>query len=124
MPVVARPIAPTHQLPGAEFTSIATPSTGSLDTAVWEVRLEPGHAGAEHQLTRQEVFIVTSGVALATLAGEQQTVAPGDLLVVPANTPFALAAAGPEALVAYCCFPTDGQAFMAGGEPFTPPWAV
>lgn len=124
MPVLVRPSEPTHQLPGATFTSIATPSTGSQDTAVWEIRLLPGHAGAEHQLTRQEVFIVTSGVAQASIGGERYVVRAGDLLVVPAHTPFALEAAGDDPLVAYCCFPTDGQAFMAGGEPFTPPWAL
>ena len=61
MPVVARPSEPTHHLPGTAFTSIATPSTGSADIAVWEVRVDPGHAGVAHQLTRQEVFIVTAG---------------------------------------------------------------
>lgn len=124
MPVVVRPSEPTHHLPGATFTSLATPSTGSLDTAVWEVRIEPGHPGAEHQLTRQELFIVTSGAAHATIGGEEQVVRTGDLLIVPAETPFALEAAGDEPLVAYCCFPSDGKAFMAGAEPFTPPWAV
>ena len=38
------------------------------------------------------------------------------------RSPSALAATEP--LVAYCCFPTDGQAFLPGGEPFTPPWAL
>ena len=122
MAVVTRPSTPTHQLGSTSFTSIATPSTGSLDTSVWEVRVEPGTRGAEHQLTRQEVFIVTAGEAHVTLAGVPQTVRAGDLLVVPAQTPFSLGA-GDEPLVAYCCFPTDGQALLAGGEPFTPPWA-
>ena len=44
--------------------------------------------------------------------------------MVPADTDFALGAAGDEALTALCVLPAGGQARLAGMEPFTPPWAL
>ena len=124
MPVLPRPIAPTHEIPGASFTSLATPTTGSVDTAVWEVRLEPGHAGVPHELTRQEVFVITSGNGRASIAGVDHAVRAGDVVVVPSATQFRLESSVDEPLVALCCFPTDGKAVLGGTEPFTPPWAI
>ncbi len=123
MSVHPRPVEPTHHLPGAAFTSLATPTTGSSDTAVWEVRLTPGHSGVAHRLTRQEVFIVLSGKGTAHLAGTSIDLAAGDTLVVPAQTSFLLEAAGAEHFVALCCLPVGGQAIMGDLAPFTPPWA-
>ena len=123
MPVLPRPTSPTHQLPGAAFTSLATPSGGSVDTAVWEVRLQPGHPATPHRLTRQEVFVVLGGSGTATLDGAEHPLAAGDVIVVPVATDFSLAAAGHEDLVALCCLPVGGQAVISGGDPFTPPWA-
>jgi mannose-6-phosphate isomerase-like protein (cupin superfamily) len=48
---------------------------------------------------------------------------PGDAVVVPVDTPFAIAAVGDQPLRALCCMPVGGQAQLAEGEPFTPPWA-
>ena len=124
MSVLPRPSAPTHELPGAKFTSLATPSMGSADTAVWEVRLAPGHAPTPHHLTRQEVFIIISGTGHATLAGSDLPLAAGDALVVPPETRFAIEATGEDDLVALCCLPVGGQAVMGDAEPFTPPWAL
>jgi quercetin dioxygenase-like cupin family protein len=123
MPVRSRPTAPTHELPGAEFTSLATPLTGSSDTAVWEVRLAAGHPSTPHQLTRQEVFVVLFGVGTATIAGVADEVRAGSVIVVPAHTDFALEASDEADLVALCCLPVGGQGVISGGEPFTPPWA-
>lgn len=123
MPVLTAPAAPTHELAGARFTSLATPSRGSTDTCVWRVELDPGAPAVPHRLTREEIFVVLSGRASVRIGGEQREAATGDTIVVPPDTPFELAAAGPEPLRALCLLPVGGQARMADGEPFTPPWA-
>jgi len=123
MPVTTRPLAPTHQLPGASFTSLATPTSGSTDTAVWEVRLSPGHPAQPHQLTREEVFVVHEGRGTASLDGVPHPLAPGSVLVVPARTPFSISADGDADLVATCVLPVGGQAVIEGQDAFTPPWA-
>lgn len=124
MAVVSAPAEPTHHFGAAHFTSLATPTTGSLDTSVWLVEVEPGTPGNPHELTREEIFVVLSGRAAVELGGARQTAVAGDAIVVPPGVTFALAADGDEPLRALCCLPVGGQARLGGGEPFTPPWAL
>jgi mannose-6-phosphate isomerase-like protein (cupin superfamily) len=123
MAVLPAPVAPTHELGGARFTSLATPSRGSTDTSVWLVDIAPGTEGTPHQLTREEVFVVLGGRAEVRLGDTVSHADVGDAIVVPPGVPFALAPVGTEALRALCCLPVGGQGQLAGGEPFTPPWA-
>ena len=123
MTVIPAPSAPTHELGGARFTSLATPSRGSSDTSVWLVDIAPGTAGAPHRLTREEVFVVLSGRAEVHLGDEVSCAEAGDAIVVPPGIAFALAPVGDDVLRAICCLPVGGQAQLADGEPFTPPWA-
>src|SRR3954447_23618479 len=94
MAVLSAPPAPTHELGGARFTSLATPSRGSSDTSVWLVEIGPGTPATPHQLTREEVFVVLDGHAEVRLGGEVSLAAAGDAIVVPAGGPLALAPAG------------------------------
>jgi mannose-6-phosphate isomerase-like protein (cupin superfamily) len=123
MAVIPAPAAPTHELGGARFTSLATPSRGSTDTSVWLVEIAPGTEGAPHQLTREEVFVVLAGRAEVRLGDTVSQADVGDAIVVPPGVRFALAPIGQEVLRAVCCLPVGGQGQLADGEPFTPPWA-
>jgi len=58
------------------------------------------------------------------LDGTEHRVRAGDALVVPPGVDFSVAAAGDAPFRAVVCLPVGGQAQLAGGEPFTPPWAV
>lgn len=124
MPVLPAPTAPTHDIGGARFTSLATPTSGSTDTSVWLVEIDAGTPATPHELTREEVFVVLSGRAAVRIGDRDQEAAAGDAIVVPSGVPFALAPVGAEPLRALCCLPVGGQARLPGGEPFTPPWAV
>jgi quercetin dioxygenase-like cupin family protein len=123
MPVLVPPPAPTHELQGARFTSLATPSRGSTDTSVWQVEIDPGGLATQHTVTREEVFVVLDGTAFVRLGGAEHLAGPGAAIVVPSGVPFALAAAGDAPLRALCVLPVGGQAQLPGGDPFTPPWA-
>ncbi len=123
MPVLSAPSGPTHELPGARFTSLATPSRGSAETSVWLVELAPGSTGTPHQVTREEVFVVLEGRAEVHLDGVVSVAEPGDAIVVPPGAAFALAAGGTRSLRAVCCLPVGGQGMLADGVAFTPPWA-
>src|SRR5438128_12187497 len=98
MAVIPAPSGPTHELPGARFTSLATPSRGSTETSVWLVDLAPGTPGTPHRLTREEVFVVLAGEAEVRLGDTVSHAAVGDAIVVPPDTPFSLAAAGAHPL--------------------------
>jgi quercetin dioxygenase-like cupin family protein len=122
MPVIAAPETFTHQLPNARFSALATPSRGSRETSVWRVQLAASAETARHRLTREEVFVVLSGTVRVELAGEVSLARAGDAIVVPPDTDVMLAAVG-AAAEALCCLPVGGQASVAGGPLFTPPWA-
>src|SRR5215467_11734487 len=103
MPVLQGPSSPTHSVDGAHFTSLATPSRGAIDTAVWKVEILPGTPATPHSLTREEIFVVLSGTASVRLAGHEETATVGDAIVVPADVEFELANVGEERLELVCC---------------------
>ncbi|MEO7093097.1 MAG: cupin domain-containing protein, partial [Polyangiales bacterium] len=121
--VLRAPSSPTHSLPGARFTSLATPLRGSHDTSVWRVELAPGTPATVHQVTREEVFVMLSGRARVRLGDELREASAGDAIVVPRDTPFGIETLGDEAVHALCCMPVGGQARLADGTTFVPPWA-
>lgn len=123
MAVLTAPAAPTHDLGGALFTSLATPSRGATDTSVWKVEILPGTPATPHWLTREEVFVVLEGTASVRIAGNDGQAGAGDAIVVPAGAGFELANAGTGPLRLLCCLPVGGQARLADGSTFTPPWA-
>src|SRR4051795_10278226 len=115
MAVLPAPSTPTHELGGARFTSLATPTRGSTDTSVWVVEVEPGTPGTPHRLTREEVFVVLAGRAEVRLGDTVSHAGVGDAIVVPPEVRFALAPVGTEALRAVCCLPVGGQGRLADG---------
>jgi quercetin dioxygenase-like cupin family protein len=123
MPVLEAPATPTHELGGARFTSLATPTRGATDTAVWKVEILPRTPATPHSLTREEVFVVLQGTASVRLAGDEEIATVGDAIVVPADVELELANAGDDPLLLICCLPVGGQGRLADGITFTPPWA-
>ena len=123
MPVVHAPSGPTHELGGARFTSLATPTRGATETSVWKVEIVPGTPATPHSLTQEEVFVVLEGRARVRIDGEDGQAAAGDAIVVPAGVPFELANSGETPLRLVCCLPVGGQGRLGDGTQFTPPWA-
>ena len=123
MPVLPAPSSATHVLDGAQFTSLATPNRGSLDTSVWRVELAPGHPATPHQVTREEVFVVLSGRARVRLGDDVCEACAGDAIVVPRDTNFEITVEGDDPLQALCCMPVNGEARLVDGTTFVPPWA-
>ena len=122
MAIIPAPSAPTHDLGGSRFTSLATPSRGSTESSVWVVEIDPGVPPTPHSVTREEVFVVLDGVATVAVGDASGTAAPGDAFVIPADTEFTVANRGSAPLRMLCCLPVGGQARTATAT-FTPPWA-
>lgn len=122
MPVIDRTAQRHHELHGARFQALASPSLGSQETSIWRLRLEPGTPGVPHRVTREEIFVVLAGSATAWLDGDPQPLATESTLVLPAGVELSLET-GAEALEAIVCLPVGGQGIVGNGEPFTPPWA-
>jgi mannose-6-phosphate isomerase-like protein (cupin superfamily) len=122
MPIIEAPTTPTHDLGPTRFTSLATPSRGSKQTAVWWVEIAPGAPATPHALTHEEVFVVLEGEATVRIGDIDGSATAGSTIVVPADTPFQVTSAGDTPLRMLCCFPVGGKA-MVGDDTFTPPWA-
>ena len=123
MPILHHHGATIHQMHGATFTALASPTRGSRENSVWTVSIAPGTPATPHQVTREEIFFITAGHADVTLGEDQRDAAPGDCIVVPPETRFALRVVGDAPLEAVVCFPVGGQARLADGTTFVPPWA-
>jgi mannose-6-phosphate isomerase-like protein (cupin superfamily) len=123
MPIIKSSDAPKFEVPGLTVTGFASPSRGARETSTWQLVIAPGSPGALHSCDREEIFVVLSGTARATLADQPLDLAAGDTLIVPAHTPFSLANPGSEPCTAIAMLPIGGQAAMPGGAPFVPPWA-
>ena len=85
--------------------------------------IQPGTPATPHRLTREEVFVILDGSARVRIDGDSATAEAGDVVVVPAAVDFEIVAGGTQPLRALCCLPVGGQALLADGDPFTPPWA-
>lgn len=123
MSVLPAPGSPTHVLPGATFTALATPTRGSTSTSVWRVSISPGTPATPHEVTREEIFVILAGRASVRIGEERREAAAGDAIVVPPDTRFEIASATGEQLEALCCLPVGGEARLADGTTFVPPWA-
>jgi len=122
MAVVSAPQGFTHEPPHARFMSLATPSRGSTETALWRVELLPNTPSQPHSLTREELFYVLAGRAQVVMHDSTQIAEPGDVIVIPKDTEFAVSSATDQPVELLCCFPVGGQARLQGTL-LTPPWA-
>jgi quercetin dioxygenase-like cupin family protein len=123
MPVIRPQDHISHEIPGARFETLASPSLGSEETSVWRLRLEPHTPGVPHRVTREEIFVVIDGSATASLDGAALPLEAGSSFVLPPDVEFALAT-GADRFEAIVCMPVGGQGRLGEGEPFTPPWAT
>lgn len=124
MPFVATTDAPTFSLHGAIFTGLSSPNRGATENAVWIVTLPAGIPAVPHQLTREETFVGLEGRALARVGDKTYEITTGSALVVPAHTDFEISNPDAAPFRAVAILPVGGQAVIAGGAPFTPPWAA
>ena len=84
MPVIHADQAAVHQMHGTSFTAYASPARGSRELCAWHIEI-PGHTeGVRHRVSREEVLYVLSGTIRASLDGQAEDAAAGDVIVVPA----------------------------------------
>jgi mannose-6-phosphate isomerase-like protein (cupin superfamily) len=126
MPIVTTDAAeaPRFQLPGLEFTGLASPSRGSADLCTWRLTLEHGLTSPDaHTLDRDEIFMVLDGTI--RLSPDSEPVAAGDVAVVPAGTPIQVANVGDGPAEVIVAIAAGFSATMAdGAEVGAPPWAL
>lgn len=113
-----------HRLHGAVFTSYANSTTGSTELRAWTTRLPSGQEGAEHQISREEIFLVLEGTARVSLDGQESALAPGDVLVAPADSRLRLDNPGAQDVLIWATTSAGLSARLADGSVVSPPWAA
>ncbi|GIH75227.1 cupin domain-containing protein [Planobispora longispora] len=115
--------APVFELDGITFRSLAVPSRGSSELAVWSIEMAPGSSGQEHTVDREEVFIARSGRIVGMVGGVEHTIGAGDALILPPHTPFSIRNdSATEPAAATVCTSAGIKATLAG-QTILPPWA-
>lgn len=114
--------APAHHLDGIVGRSMAVPSRGSKELAVWTLSVDPGVGGQPHTVTREEVFLLNSGRMSMTIDGRTYDLEPGDAALVPPDTMFSLANTGDEIAHLTVCTSAGIEATL-NGVTVKPAWA-
>jgi quercetin dioxygenase-like cupin family protein len=124
MPIVTGVSAPVHEFDGTEFHSLAVPSRGTKELAVWRAVMPPGKVGAEHSLSREEVLVVVRGNLSGAIGGEEVAAGPGDAVIFPAHTPGQLSNASDTEPLEFLCCTSAGIEGYLGDRAITPPWSL
>lgn len=106
-----------HETPNAVMHTLAAPSTGAAELAVWTVEMTAGQAGPVHRAEHEQVWVVLDG-ALAVNGAEH---AAGETVVIAADEQRQIVAtADVRALVA-----SRGGGTVTTAEGTRPlPWAA
>jgi mannose-6-phosphate isomerase-like protein (cupin superfamily) len=124
MPVIHADQAAVHQMHGTSFTAYASPARGSRELCAWHIEI-PGHTeGVRHRVSREEVLYVLSGTIRASLDGQAEDAAAGDVIVVPAGAQFAVDNPGDEPATAWVTTSAGLLGVLPDGSWISPPWVV
>ena len=77
--------APVFETPNARMHTLASPSRGGRELALWRVEMEGGQSGPEHSVDREQVWVVLEGRMQATIDGRTETAQAGDTLLLPVD---------------------------------------
>jgi quercetin dioxygenase-like cupin family protein len=75
-----------HELQGEEY--------GGVGASLIFVDAPPGRGPSMHQHPYTEIFVMQEGQATVTAGDETRTVGPGDIVIVPPNTPHGFVNSG------------------------------
>ena len=124
MPVIHADQAAVHQMHGTSFTAYASPARGSRELCAWHIEI-PGHTeGVRHRVSREEVLYVLSGTLRASLDGQAEDAAAGDVIVVPAGAQFGADNLAAEPATAWVTTSVGLLGVLPDGSWISPPWVL
>ncbi|OZM69980.1 cupin [Amycolatopsis antarctica] len=122
MTLLAASAAATFENDGFTFRSLAVPSRGTTELAVWTLEVAPGAVSERHTVSREEVFLLHAGEIVAEIGGVEYRPGPGDAVILPPDTPGRLANhGGTTARLTVCT--SRGIRGTIGETTIDPPWA-
>ena len=105
-----------YETPNAVMHTLAAPSTGTAELAVWTVEMHPGQAGPLHTADPEQVWVVLEGAL--TINGTEQI----GTAVIPAHTERRIEAA--QAARALVCSRGGATVTTPDGGTRPLPWAA
>lgn len=112
------------ETPGGNVTrALATPSRGAQEVTVIRQHEIPGGHNPLHHHDREEIMVMLAGAVTVTVETVQETLRPGDTLIVPAQARHQIANAGQEPAEWLIIAAQGRRFFSATGEEAFPSWA-
>lgn len=122
MPVIHAAAGVVHQMHGTSFTAYASPARGSKELCAWRVEIPGRTEGVPHRVSREEVLYVLSGGIRATVDGQAEEAAAGDVILVPAGSRFSVDNLAGAPATAWVTTSAGFTAVLPDGSRITPPW--
>jgi quercetin dioxygenase-like cupin family protein len=123
MTVVQQADTRRTETPAGVMTTLASPSLGNAQTAVWRVEMRPGAAGPVHVIDVEQIWTVVSGGVSVVVGDDTMTAGTGDTVILPGDATRQVTA-GPQGLTAIVAAPADAHAVTPDGTRVVPPWVV
>ncbi|MEO3802438.1 cupin [Nonomuraea sp. B1E8] len=125
------------ETPNGVMTTLASPSQGGAEQAVWRVDARPGMVGPVHAFDAELVWTWLDGAAVVELGGERYEVGVGDTMVLPADVSRQMFAHPERGFVSIVAAPSGARVYNPdgvsapdacdlapkGAERTVPPWA-
>lgn len=122
MPIERAADHPTFELGGNAITSLAAPSRGSDESALFRIELPAGGSLPAHHHDHFDVFTVIAGSATMHIGEEESEVVAGDAVVVPSETVHWLTAGDDGATLVVTMLAYTKLVRADDGSVVVPPW--
>jgi len=121
MPVFREGSATLFEMHGSQFHAYANPTRGSQELSAWRLNVPPNQAGAAHRVSKEEVFLVLSGMMTVTIDGEPVDVSAGDVVLVHAGSELRIDS-GLTGCRAWVTTSSGIEVVTVDGARIIPPW--
>jgi quercetin dioxygenase-like cupin family protein len=121
MPVERHADHPTFQLGGNTVTSLAGPSRGADEAALYRVEVPPGGGLPKHRHDHLDVFTIERGSGTVHIDDDATMVAAGDSVVVPREA-WHLFEAGDAGATLVVTMLAGTRMIREDGSETVPPW--
>lgn len=122
MPVIRATEATVHEMHGSRFTSYVAPAHGSSELCAWRLEVPPGSRGVRHQVSHEEVLLMTGGTLRVAIDGQTAEAGAGDAVLVPAGASVRIDNPGSGPAAAVVATSVGLTAVLGDGTRVTPPW--
>ncbi|WP_336158117.1 cupin domain-containing protein [Amycolatopsis sp. VC5-11] len=105
------------ETPNAVMTTLASPTQGGSQQAVWRVEMVPGAVGPVHAFDTEQVWTILGGAAEITVGGVVEAVKEGETVVLPADAERRVRADARSGMVAIACASGSTRVYRTGVVP-------